>query len=462
MIRTLTAFAFATPAGVALAGPLCPPPPTPLDRPDPGVDHLFGATVDRDADRLLVGARKTDDHTGTAFVYVRDGAGWQLEATLRPPGLAPGARLTDGAAIDGTTIILGASEDVIDGLRTGQAYVYDLVDGVWTLTQTLRDPDGFNDDFFGGSVDLNADTAVIGARADDDGILDAGSAFVFERGEDGLWTLAAKLRATPPERRGLFGHGVGVDGDHILVGEGTGGGANNPGAAFNFQRIDGVWTPTQELTAPDAGADDAFGLDVSLDATNALIGSRRHNAQGNDTGAAYLFQFDGTEWVLAHKLLPIKPEHQAQFGNKLSIHGDMIAVGAWSNPVDGVLGAGALDIFELTPAGPVPLRRYFPDIADLYASFGHDVVVHDGRVLVGAYEDDRFGSQGGHAWELEAPRCRGCAADLNADGLVNVDDIETFVTAALAREPAADIDRTGVFNIDDVEAFVAFYIEACS
>ena len=60
---------------------------------------------------------------------------------------------------------------------------------------------------------------------------------------------------------------------------------------------------------------------------------------------------------------------------------------------------------------------------------------------------------------LPAPAC---PADLNADGRVNVDDLEAFVNAFLAADPLADLDGNSAINVDDLEAFVQSFLAGCS
>lgn len=54
-----------------------------------------------------------------------------------------------------------------------------------------------------------------------------------------------------------------------------------------------------------------------------------------------------------------------------------------------------------------------------------------------------------------------CPADCDGSGVLNVDDVECFVTAFLALAPAADCDGSGVLNVDDVECFVASFLAGC-
>ena len=54
-----------------------------------------------------------------------------------------------------------------------------------------------------------------------------------------------------------------------------------------------------------------------------------------------------------------------------------------------------------------------------------------------------------------------CVCDVDANGSLNLDDVEAFVTAFLAANLAADLDGNGTINLDDVGAFVACFLAMC-
>lgn len=57
----------------------------------------------------------------------------------------------------------------------------------------------------------------------------------------------------------------------------------------------------------------------------------------------------------------------------------------------------------------------------------------------------------------------GCnVADLApAFGVLNLDDIDVFVTAFLSGNHIADLDGNGIANIDDIDAFVTAFLDGC-
>src|SRR5690554_1478701 len=96
---------------------------------------------------------------------------------------------SDGAADDyfgisvslsGNRALIGAPYDDNNGIKSGSAYVFELQSGSWVETAKLTANDGAAMDNFGWSVSLSGNRALIGARLDDDHGVNSGSAYVFE------------------------------------------------------------------------------------------------------------------------------------------------------------------------------------------------------------------------------------------------------------------------------------------
>ncbi|GJM19652.1 MAG: hypothetical protein DHS20C14_18650 [Phycisphaeraceae bacterium] len=54
-----------------------------------------------------------------------------------------------------------------------------------------------------------------------------------------------------------------------------------------------------------------------------------------------------------------------------------------------------------------------------------------------------------------------CDADVDGNGVLNVDDVDAFVAAFVGGDLSVDFDGNGALNIDDVDAFVASFIAGC-
>ena len=129
---------------------------------------------------------------------------------------------------------------------------------------------------FGGDVNIDGDTALIGA---------SGAAYVFVR-SGGVWTEQATLTPSDGDSE-LFGAPVSIDGDTALIGATR---ANAlAGAAYVYVRSGTVWTEQTKLTPSDGEVDDHFGSDVSLDGDTALIGAEQDDDNAVGSGSAYIF-----------------------------------------------------------------------------------------------------------------------------------------------------------------------------
>ena len=153
----------------------------------------------------------------------------------------------------------------------------------------LTAADRNNNDHFGYSVAVDGSTIVVGARYDDDGGGDSGSAYVFRTSDGGVtYVEVAKLTADDAAASDNFGWSVAIDGDTIVIGAYD---AGIGGAAYVFLTTDGGATYAQvaKLTAADAAADDYFGDSVAIDGDTIVVGADGDDDAGTRSGSAYVF-----------------------------------------------------------------------------------------------------------------------------------------------------------------------------
>ena len=203
-------------------------------------------------------------------------------------------------ALDGDTAVVGSRFDDDNGEASGSAFVYVRSGGVWTEQAKLTASDGAAFDEFGISVAIDGDTAVVGAwEAGDTPIFgaDNGWAYVFVR-VGGVWTEQAKLIASDAEINENFGISVAVSGDTVVVGSWHDDDACpsdifcRSGSAYVFTRSGAVWTQQAKLTASDAAAGDQFGVSVAVDVDTAVVRALPCSSCAG-TGSAYVFTRSG-------------------------------------------------------------------------------------------------------------------------------------------------------------------------
>jgi hypothetical protein len=170
----------------------------------------------------------------------------------------------------------------------------------------LTASDGAANDFFGISVALSGDTAVVGSYKSDVGSnVDQGAAYVFVKpasGWGGALLETAKLTASDGASLDWFGYSVSIAGDTIAVGAPN---AANDGAVYVFSRPASGWagplTETARLTTSDPsdpGTFKRFGQSVATSGDAVLSAAPKADVGGDlSQGAAYLFVRPASGWA---------------------------------------------------------------------------------------------------------------------------------------------------------------------
>jgi len=327
-------------------------------------------------------------------------AQWNQEAKLLAADGAAYDRFGVSVALSADRIVVGAYLDDDNGTDSGSAYVFRWDGSQWVQEQKLLAADGAPGDLFGVSVALFGDRIVVGAQLDDDNGYNSGSAYMF-RWDGSQWVQEAKLLPTDGAAYDEFGLSVAVSGDRIVVGaiydddNGT-----NSGSAYVFRWDGSQWVQEQKLLAADGAAGDFFGRSVALFGDRIVVGAQLDDDNGTDSGSAYMFRWDGSQWVQEAKLLPTDGAAVDEFGVSVALSGDRIVVGAYGDDDNGP-NSGSAYVFYLS-ANPCP--------GDLDAD--KDVDLDDLTILL-----SDFGCTGA-----------GCAGDVDGDGDTDLDDLTVLLS----------------------------------
>jgi hypothetical protein len=369
---------------------------------------LFGWSVSLSDNRALIGAYRDDDNgsnSGSAYVFELSGSTWTETAKLTASDGAAGDNFGWSVSLSGDRALIGAPFDDDGGL----AYVFELSGSIWTETAKLTASDGTASDYFGYSVSLSDNRALVGSIGDDDNGDSSGSSYVFEP-SGSTWTQTAKLTASDGAAGDNFGWSVSLSGDRALIGapfdDDNG---SNSGSAYVFELSGSMWAETAKLTASDGAAGDIFGSSVSLSDDRALAGARNDADNGSNSGSAYVFDLSGSTWTQTAKLTASDGTMSDYFGDSVSLSGDRALVGAREGNVNGS-NSGSAYVFELSAST-------WTETAKLTASDGAEwdnfdsVSLSGDRALVGALFDDDNGSDSGSAYVFGLPPADGIFAD---------------------------------------------------
>ena len=162
-------------------------------------------------------------------------------------------------------------------------------------------------DCFGDSVGIFNDTIIVGAWGDGTKGTDAGVACVFIWVNDAL-ILQSKFVASDGAANNWFGDSVGICGNTAIVGaEGDDDRRDNSGSEYLFICNGDTWTYQGKLVAPDGSATDWFGSAVGIYGNTAVIGAYKDDDNGNNSGSTYVYVQSEDEWILHAKLLAPAP-----------------------------------------------------------------------------------------------------------------------------------------------------------
>ena len=300
---------------------------------------------------------------GAAYVFVRNAGVWTEQQRLTGSGALGRDAFGTSVSLSGGEALIGAAKGttpVLVGSGTtdgGAAYHFVQSGGVWSEQAKLFADDRVRFGQFGASVSLSGTTALIGATGLDtqSACNFCGAAYVFEK-SGGTWSQQSRLTASGRKAGDFFGASVSLEGDTAMIGARHYGVTNDTGATFVHVRNGGLWSLQQQLTASDGDAEDWFGRSVSFASVAptaggvngiALVGAPRDADNGTGSGSAYLFVrlTSNGFWIEFDKLTASDGAAGDTFGEAVSVSGLAGLVGAWGESSSG-FGTGAVYVFE--------------------------------------------------------------------------------------------------------------------
>lgn len=280
--------------------------------------------------------------------------------------------------IDGQSAVIGAPGSH-DAAFPDQAHVFVRGDEGWSHQARLTDPQSSSDSQFGVDVAIDGDTIVVGADS-----VEPAAAYVFTRDGE-TWSRQQKLTGSSDQTNSNFGSTVDIDSGTIVVGdsrfdleENTG-----PGAVYIFEQKGDTWQQKRRF-APSSLGRESLGRSVAVDGDTIVAGAPLDGTEEQfDVGAAYvLAKQDGT-WTQQAKLTASDRDEDDEFGKSVDLHGDTIVAGARHSDVDGRTNPGATYVFTRSADGWTEQEKLSPEGLDANAEAGNPVAVHDRTTIFG-------------------------------------------------------------------------------
>lgn len=384
-----TAFLNALPAGVTAAA--CPAgggacshanPPTGVTLESTSGSYTTTSTVSAaSGDTIVYGVATDATNVGRAYVYVRSGSSWTLQATLAPADtpLRTGAaapRFGSSVAIDGDVIVVGApgwdstAGSDTAGRDNGAIYIFTRTGTTWTQRARF-DGQKKADESFGVGVTVGGDS--LGGVTDDENgsfrarffrrtgatTFGAASGWFDIGGSNSSFTMAASQETV------LVCFNKCGDPDGACT-------YDNQGEIQAFFYNGSAWALQQKIRHSDPAKNDRFCAAMDIDG-NTIAAAATKQSPVADGGAVYIFTRSGSTWTQRKKIQPADLAASDRFGSYLKLKGEVLAVMSYDD--DGAADSGSVYIF--TGSGTTWTQRHkfqsaTPAATELFRPIGID------------------------------------------------------------------------------------------
>ncbi|NEP74605.1 MAG: PEP-CTERM sorting domain-containing protein [Okeania sp. SIO2G5] len=290
-------------------------------------------------------------------------------------------------ALSDNTALIGSYRDDDNGSISGSAYLFDITTG--SLLHKFTAPDGSEFDWFGKSVALSDNIALIGSPLDEDNRTNSGSAYLFDTTTG---SLLHKFTAPDGSAYDIFGKSVALSDNIALIGSyGDDDNGSSSGSAYLFDTTTG--SLLHKFTAPDGSLHDNFGNSVAISDNIALIGSPSDDDNGSNSGSAYLF--DTTTGSLLQKFTAPDGSLHDNFGNSVTLSDNTALIGSYRDNDKGIY-SGSAYLFDTTTGSL--LRKFTAPDGSPFDRFGNSVALNRNTALIGSFRDDDNGTNSGSAY----------------------------------------------------------------
>lgn len=352
----------------------------------------FGSAISLAGDYLAVGAPDEDvsgdDNLGTVYVYTRNNGTWTQTAKLSSPSNDTYKQFGNGVATDGNYLAVGSFND----LQGGKVYIYTRSGNNWSKTADIvPSPAAVS---FGSAIGFLDDMVLIGARGDRNG---EGSVYVYRRSGNN-WNRVTRIASPHPTPSGFFGGTIAVYQDWFITG--AVGNVQGEGRAYIYKWNGSDFVLESELKGNDIQQSDRFGVGVSMNSDEAVVGSLWDDDNGSESGSAYLFTRNGSTWTQSQKLIASDGDGSDNFGGAVALVNDKLIVTA---PTDEDFGSFAGAAYEFTYNGNTwteTNKLGSPD-ANQNEGFGRLIANSGKTIAIAASGDDEAGAFMGAVFVME-------------------------------------------------------------
>jgi hypothetical protein len=297
-------------------------------------------------------------------------ADWSIEQKVFAENGAGEDYFGKSVSISGDYAIVGSSANT--------AYLYKKINEDWLEEQIIQPPDSISTIHFGSTVFINGDYLLICDNHDYN--YSSGTVFIYHN-EDDNWILMDTITASGSPECDQYACSAGIteDGEYIIVGAfSDDDNAESAGAAYLFQRSGPEWIFQSKVMAFDGAVQDLFGYSTFITDDYLFISATNDDDNGESSGSVYIYENNGTNWDYHSKLIASHDTTYDRFGNSISVCEDELIVGTSCND------QGEAYIFKYVNSTWVEESILTASDGFEYDHFGRSVSISGDYIIVGA------------------------------------------------------------------------------
>ncbi len=274
----------------------------------PALSAGFGTRVSISGNYAIIGAPRYGAtglfNMGLAYIFNKTSSGWKQVARLAARDSATGDYFGGSVAISGDYAIVGSPNKKINqNIAQGASYVFRRSGSAWVLDTVLAKPGGLSYEDFGWSVGVCAFNTggpgiAIGVPYSDAGGPDRGEVYCYKK-TGTLWSFVQNIIPTDLFNADYYGSTIAMDTDYVAIGA-TGQDNNlyayaDAGAAYVYAFGGGVWNFQQKLQGTTVRGQ--FGFALSLSSNKLAVGAPWATTYSNTSSSVYIYTRTGSTWT---------------------------------------------------------------------------------------------------------------------------------------------------------------------
>ncbi len=337
---------------------------------------------------------------GAVYLYSMVNGEWKIFQRIIPSDPSMMKRFGTSIKLWGYTLLIGAPDD---NLKTGSAYVYIFNGAKWEEEQKITPENPIMFHGFGSAVDLGEGIALISSVKTENNDSASGSVYVYNTRLKN-WQAEGVIKSPEKNTNDIFGStALIVSANHILISAPRGSGTiHNCGAVYSFVKNDDGWSTAQTLYSPTRSIEGLFGSSISCSENRLLVGAMQEMVDSAICGAAFLYHYnDAGKWVFEKKFIPENKRNQDYFGMATFINKEILVIGSpkWDiNKLQRNGDIGCADVFGLSDSGWTMMGKIIPHDGDDDDHFGMAISSFENTLLIGSRLNDNTAFNNGSAY----------------------------------------------------------------